>query len=231
MIDAKALSSLEEKLGYHFINKDLIETALTHPSFGADHHVANYQRLEFLGDAVFELSVSHMLHDSFPALGEGPLTRMRAAMVREESLSQVARELGLGPMIRLSPGEKRAGGGDKPSILCDVCESVVAAVYLDGGFDEARALVLRLLKDKAPRPEEDVLDHKSRLQECLQRMGHSSPEYELTAHGGPDHAPVFTMCVKVDGKIVGEGSGHSKRAAQQQAARQALERMGKGLKE
>lgn len=228
MIDARALKQLEEKLGYHFTNRELIETALTHPSFGADHHVPNYQRLEFLGDAVFELSVSRMLYDSYPAMGEGQLTRLRAAMVREETLSLVARDLELGPMIRLSPGEKRAGGADKNSILCDVCESVVAAVYLDGGFDAARKLALRLVKDRAPQGGEDVMDHKSRLQELLQRMGHPSPEYLLTGQGGPDHDPVFTMCVKVEGQVVGEGSGHSKRAAQQEAARRALEKMGKG---
>lgn len=152
-----------------------METALTHPSYGDDHHVPHYQRLEFLGDAVFELAASHMLYEGFAQMGEGQLTRLRAAMVREESLSQVARALELGPAIRLSVGEAKAGGADKPSILCDVCEAVVAAVYLDGGFDAARALVQRLLSGRMPRPGEDALDDKSRLQEALQRAAGAPP--------------------------------------------------------
>lgn len=222
MMDHRELVLLQERMGYRFAQPALLETALTHPSYGVDHRAPHYQRLEFLGDAVFELAVSQMLYEGYEKMGEGQLTRLRAALVREESLSQVARELGLGPMIRLSVGEQRSGGADKPSILCDVCESVVAAVYLDGGFDAARALVSRLLAGRLPRQGEDALDDKSRLQEALQRAGHPSPDYQLAGQGGPDHDPVFTVWVKLEGQVVGEGSGHSKRAAQQVAARQAL---------
>ncbi len=221
-MDSMSLDALQARLGYRFAQPALLETALTHPSYGDDHHVPHYQRLEFLGDAVFELAASHMLYEGFAQMGEGQLTRLRAAMVREESLSQVARALELGPAIRLSVGEAKAGGADKPSILCDVCEAVVAAVYLDGGFDAARALVQRLLSGRMPRPGEDALDDKSRLQEALQRAGRGSPTYQLLSQGGPDHDPVFTMCALLEGQAIGQGSGRSKRAAQQAAARQAL---------
>ena len=132
---------LEERLGHVFQNRKLLETALTHPSFGGDHHVPHYQRLEFLGDAVLELAVSRYLYFELPEVDEGKLTRIRAALVREESLNRAARRIGLGEFIRLSVGEERSGGREKPSILSDVMEAVLAAVYLDAGFDEAVRII------------------------------------------------------------------------------------------
>ena len=183
--------ALEEKLGYRFENPRLLETALTHPSFGGDHHVPHYQRLEFLGDAVLELAVSRHLFFELPEVDEGKLTRIRAYIVREETLCRAAQRLGLGDYIRLSVGEERSGGRKKPSILCDVLESVLAAVYLDGGFDQAvRIIALALKEELRPEVLKDHLDAKSRLQELLQREG-SMPAYQFISMEGPPHAPLL----------------------------------------
>ncbi len=216
------MKALCQKLGYTFKNMKLLETALTHPSYGGDHHVPHYQRLEFLGDAVLELAVSRYLYFEFPEVDEGKLTRIRAGLVREETLCRAAQRLELGRHIRLSVGEDRSGGRDKPSILCDVMEAVLAAVYLDGGFDEAVAVIRRALaEDLHPRMLEDHLDAKSRLQEILQRDG-DMPVYEFVSMQGPPHAPLFRYSVTLNGKTLGVGDGTSKQNAQQEAARSAL---------
>ena len=222
------MKALCEKLGYTFKNMKLLETALTHPSFGGDHHVPHYQRLEFLGDAVLELAISRYLYFEFPEVDEGKLTRIRAGLVREETLSQAARRLDLGRYIRLSVGEDRSGGREKPSILCDVMEAVLAAVYLDGGFDCAVAVIRRALaEDLHPQMLEDHLDAKSRLQEILQRDG-GMPCYEFVSMQGPPHAPLFRYSVTLNGQVLGTGDGTSKQNAQQEAARCALRAIRKG---
>ena len=217
---------LEHRLGYCFTDPRLLETALTHPSFGGDHHVPHYQRLEFLGDAVLELAVSRHLFFELPEVDEGKLTRIRAALVREETLCRAAEKIGLGEFIRLSVGEERSGGRKKPSILSDVMEAVLAAVYLDGGFDKAVQVISRILKDEL-RTEglQDHLDAKSRLQEIMQRGG-SMPVYEFISMEGPPHAPVFYYRVMDGENELGTGKGTSKQNAQQAAAREALKRMG-----
>ena len=217
---------LEERLGHAFQNRKLLETALTHPSFGGDHHVPHYQRLEFLGDAVLELAVSRYLYFELPEVDEGKLTRIRAALVREESLNRAARRIGLGEFIRLSVGEERSGGREKPSILSDVMEAVLAAVYLDAGFDEAVRIIGMVLGEEL-RPEvlKDHLDAKSRLQELMQREGRM-PSYDYLSMEGPPHAPVFAYRVMDGDQELGRGSGTSKQNAQQAAARDALKRMG-----
>ena len=217
---------LEERLGHVFQNRKLLETALTHPSFGGDHHVPHYQRLEFLGDAVLELAVSRYLYFELPEVDEGKLTRIRAALVREESLNRAARRIGLGEFIRLSVGEERSGGREKPSILSDVMEAVLAAVYLDAGFDEAVRIIGMVLGEEL-RPEvlKDHLDAKSRLQELMQRDGRM-PSYDYLSMEGPPHAPVFSYRVMDGEQELGRGSGTSKQNAQQAAARDALKRMG-----
>lgn len=217
---------LEERLGHVFQNRKLLETALTHPSFGGDHHVPHYQRLEFLGDAVLELAVSRYLYFELPEVDEGKLTRIRAALVREESLNRAARRIGLGEFIRLSVGEERSGGREKPSILSDVMEAVLAAVYLDAGFDEAVRIIGMVLGEEL-RPEvlKDHLDAKSRLQELMQREGRM-PSYDYLSMEGPPHAPVFAYRVMDGEQELGRGSGTSKQNAQQAAARDALKRMG-----
>ena len=217
---------LEERLGHVFQNRKLLETALTHPSFGGDHHVPHYQRLEFLGDAVLELAVSRYLYFELLEVDEGKLTRIRAALVREESLNRAARRIGLGEFIRLSVGEERSGGREKPSILSDVMEAVLAAVYLDAGFDEAVRIIGMVLGEEL-RPEvlKDHLDAKSRLQELMQREGRM-PSYDYLSMEGPPHAPVFAYRVMDGEQELGRGSGTSKQNAQQAAARDALKRMG-----
>ncbi len=218
-----------DKLGYQFKNRDLLSMALTHPSYGADHNVAHYQRLEFLGDAVLELAVSRYLYQELPDLPEGKLTRIRAALVREESLYEAAQTIGLGAEIRLSAGEERSGGRDKPSILSDVVEAILGAVYLDAGIEQAFQLAQRLLGERLKNPncDDDPLDFKTRLQELLQQDGGMTPTYELLESGGPAHLPVFRMRVMLGEREIGRGSGQSKRAAQQDAARDALEQMEK----
>ena len=220
------IKDLEAKLNYRFKDPKLLETALTHPSFGGDHHVPHYQRLEFLGDAVLELAVSRYLFFELPEVDEGKLTRIRAYLVREETLCRAASRLGLGNFIRLSVGEERSGGRSKPSILCDVAEAVLAAVYLDGGFDAAVQIISMILKDEL-RPEvlKDHLDAKSRLQELMQRDG-GMPAYEFISVEGPPHAPVFSYRVMDGDRELGSGKGTSKQNAQQAAARDALKRMG-----
>ena len=220
------MEKLCDKLGYRFKIANLLVTALTHPSFGGDHHVPHYQRLEFLGDAVLELAVSEYLYSELPEVDEGRLTRIRAALVREETLCRAAKRLGLGKFIRLSVGEERSGGRNKPSILSDVMEAVFAAVYLDGGFDCAVKVVRSALSDElSPETLADPLDAKSRLQELLQRGG-EMPNYEYLSMEGPPHAPVFFYRVCDGARVLGTGSGSSKQNAQQAAARDALKRMG-----
>ncbi len=221
------MKSLCQKLGYHFKDLSLLETALTHPSFGGDHHVPHYQRLEFLGDAVLELAISRYLYFEFPQIDEGKLTRIRAGLVREETLCRAAQRLELGRYIRLSVGEDRSGGRTKPSILCDVMEAVLAAVYLDGGFEAAVGIIRRALaEDLHPRMLEDHLDAKSRLQEILQRTG-EMPRYEFVSMEGPPHAPVFRYRAVTEDRALGEGTGSSKQQAQQEAARDALRKLGR----
>ena len=221
------MKALCKELGYTFRDMKLLETALTHPSYGGDHHVPHYQRLEFLGDAVLELAISRYLYFEFPEVDEGKLTRIRAGLVREETLCRAATRLELGKYLRLSVGEDRSGGRDKPSILCDVMEAVLAAVYLDGGFDCAVQVIRRALaEDLQPRMLEDHLDAKSRLQEILQRDG-EMPAYAFISMQGPPHAPLFRYSVTHNGQTIGEGVGTSKQNAQQEAARDALRRLGR----
>jgi ribonuclease-3 len=181
-----------------------------------------------LGDAVLELAVSQYLYSELPEVDEGKLTRIRAALVREETLCRAAKRIGLGRYIRLSVGEQHTGGREKPSILADVMEAVFAAVYLDGGFDCAVRVVHDMLRDEL-RPEilEDHIDAKSRLQEILQRDG-DMPVYEFISMQGPPHAPLFRYSVTLNGQQIGVGDGTSKQNAQQEAARDALRRMRNG---
>ena len=220
------MDELIRKLGYEFHKPELLQTALTHPSYGGDHHVPHYQRLEFLGDAVLELVISQHLYHELPRVDEGKLTRLRAQLVREESLYRAAERIDLGRWIRLSVGEERSGGRSKPSILSDVLESVFAAVYLDGGFSCAQKVILSTLSEELePSRLADHLDAKSRLQELLQRGG-DMPVYEFQRMEGPPHAPTFYYQVSACGRLLGEGVGTSKQQAQQNAALSALKKMG-----
>jgi ribonuclease-3 len=220
------VEELFRKLGYRFRDASLVETALTHPSYGSDRRTAHYQRLEFLGDAVLELAISRYLYFELPGVNEGRLTRLRAELVREETLFQIAQRLDLGKHIRLSVGEERSGGREKPSILSDVVEALLAAVYIDGGAEEAYRAVMRAYDGMFDAGAlSDTLDAKTRLQELLQSEG-QMPVYDMLSVEGPAHAPLFTYVVKVGDDVAGEGAGRSKQAAQQAAAQAALSKIG-----
>lgn len=213
-------SEIEERLQYSFTEKSWLERALTHRSVHARGEKTDYERLEFLGDAVFDLAVAHLLLDHHPEAREGELSKMRAALVNTSSLAEIARELELGKFIRLSRGELASGGSDRSSILADVLEAVVGAIYREGGYDIARACVERLLGSRLvtvnPR------DPKTELQEALHAAGSEAPVYRLECVEGPEHQPIFVSIVEVDGQVVGRGRGATKKASQQNAAEEAL---------
>ena len=224
------LSELEAGLGYTFRDKSILENALTHSSYANENRergLHDNERLEFLGDSILGFVVADYLYRSFPDKPEGELTRIRAALVCEDSLHEVAQRLHLGDFLMLGKGEESGGGRHRPSILADAVEAVLAAVYLDGGIDEARALVHRILLEKEPEQvvESRRRDCKTELQELVQRKPNQELRYELVSESGPDHAKVFTVAVMLNGQVVGLGSGHSKKEAEQSAARTALEQM------
>lgn len=217
---------IETAVGYEFGDPALARLALTHRSVSSEDPSRNdNERLEFLGDAVLQLVVTRNLYEGFPHLAEGKMAKVRAAVVSRPTLAEVARSIGLGGLLDLAPSEERSGGRDKDSILADAMEAVIGAVFLDGGLDPARDMILRLwgghIADRAKRP--GVKDYKTRLQEIL-AVNNSRPEY-LTEGSGPDHAREFQSLVLVNGDTLGEGLGKSKKEAEQGAARQALERL------
>ena len=212
---------LESALGYSFHDAALLRRALTHPSMGKQDN----QRLEFLGDAVLQYLMSDKLYREHPEDREGGLTHLRALLVCEAALSQVARGLGVGEALIMDRGEELTGGREKPSVLCDAMEAVLAAVYLDGGMEAARGVVERCW----PSPEEvrrPTQDSKSALQELLQQGGGTPPEYRITGQSGPAHDPRFEATVYRDGKPLARGVGNTKKHAEQEAAVRALELLG-----
>jgi ribonuclease-3 len=216
------MTSLEKALGYTFRDAALLRRALTHPSMGRKDN----QRLEFLGDAVLQYLMSDKLYREFPEDREGGLTHLRALLVCEAALSQVARSLGVGEALIMDRGEEMTGGREKPSVLCDAMEAILAAVCLDGGLDAARKVMERCW----PSPEEvqrPAQDSKGALQELLQRGGGSPPEYRITGQSGPAHAPRFEATVYRDRIPLATGEGHTKKQAEQEAAVKALEILSK----
>lgn len=212
--------ALENALQYHFHNRELLRLALTHPSCGSE----NNQRLEFLGDAVLQLAMSDIVYANHPEQEEGGMTFLRARMVREETLCEVARHLNLGQYLRMDHGCEITGGRARPAVLADAMEAVLAAVYLDAGFETAAGLVRTLW----PREQEvsmPVTDNKTALQELLQGQGLPSPEYQTLAEEGPAHLRVFTVAVYTQGQEAGRGQGNSKKRAEQAAAGEALKRL------
>lgn len=225
--EAELLEWARRRLGYDFRNPALLVEALTHPTYAYEMGGPSNQRLEFLGDAVLTLVVSRYLYDRFPDWPEGTLSRVRAALVAAPTLAARARHLGVGEVLRLGKGEQRMGGRDRESNLADALEALVAALYLDGGLEAARALVLRELEPEVEAARTGRLhpNHKAQLLEWAQRWTGQPPEYEVVAEEGPTHARRFRVRVLVGGQAAGEGQGTSKRAAEQQAAREALERL------
>lgn len=214
-----------DRIGYVFQDVVLLETALTHPSYAAEHHKEHdNQRLEFLGDAVLEIVIADYLFHHYPERDEGELSRLRSRLVCEEALCLLARRLGFGEMIRLSHGEGILHGNERPGTLADAYEAVIGAIYLDGGLENARNFILRFHAPLLQDPDGDWLmaDAKSRLQ-ILMQAEHQSVRYVVVSQDGPVHAPTFTINACIGDKVIGTGQGRSKKEAQQAAAQCALE--------
>lgn len=204
-------------LGYEFRDPALLRRALTHPSMGKEDN----QRLEFLGDAVLQYLMSDILYAEYAGEREGALTHYRALLVCEAALSQVAKKLGIGEALIMDKGEELTGGREKPSVLCDAMEAVLAAVYLDGGLEAARGIITRCW----PSPEDvhrPMQDSKGALQELLQKDGGETPTYEIIGRSGPDHSPSFEASVSRYGQEIARGIGKTKKQAEQAAAINAL---------
>jgi ribonuclease III len=220
--------SLEERIGYRFTDAGLLDSALSHISAlkGARNRAGSYQRLEFLGDHVLGLVISDMQFRAFPKADEGELSRRLADLVRKETCAEIARTIDLGAAVRLGASEANAGARKRPAILADVCEALIGAAYLDGGFPAAAALVGRLWEARMRTTAQPLRDPKTVLQEWAQARGLPTPAYREVARSGPDHDPEFRVAVHLPKLDPAEGSGRSKRAAEQAAAAAMMVREG-----
>lgn len=223
----KKLEKLEEIIGYKFQNKHYLEQAMTHSSYANEKKLGKLgcnERLEFLGDAVLELISSDFLYAKFPQVPEGELTKKRASLVCEPSLAYCAREFGLPEYLLLGKGEDMTGGRNRDSIVSDATEALLGAIYLDGGFASAKEFVLRFILNDMEH-KQLFYDSKTILQEIVQENGTQPVEYNLIKEEGPDHNKCFTVEAVVNGKVMGQGCGHTKKAAEQAAAYQAIRSM------
>lgn len=221
------LSEFEKRLGYSFQNKALLENALTHSSYANEHRregITSNERLEFLGDAILGLVVAEHLYKTHPDKPEGELTKLRAELVCEQSLAEVATQLELGKVLKLGHGESHGGGSHRPSMLADAVEAVLAASYLDGGMAVPTEIITRLILGKEPSTSGNQ-DYKTRFQELVQRNRDQVIAYALVGASGPDHHKTFTVEVSLNGQVVGTGNGSSKKRAEQDAAREAIARL------
>ncbi|MRI83911.1 MAG: ribonuclease III [Nitratiruptor sp.] len=216
------LAEFEERLGYRFQNRELLREALTHKSFKSP---VNNERLEFLGDAVLDLIVGEYLFKRFPKANEGELSKLRASLVNEEGFAKLAQRIGIGDYIFISQAEENNQGRTKPSLLSNAFEAVMGAIYLESGLERVRELVLRLLEETYPKIDLGSLfkDYKTTLQELTQARHGVTPEYRLLGSSGPDHRKEFEVAVTLHGKTIATAKGRSKKAAQQEAAKRALE--------
>ncbi|USF28461.1 Ribonuclease 3 [Firmicutes bacterium ASF500] len=223
------MTTLEEKLGYTFQNPDLLDNALTHSSRANESRgkLQSNERLEFLGDSILGMVVADHLFRNHPDLPEGDLTRTRAALVCEDSLVEVARELGLGEYLRLGKGESSGGGRERPSIQADAVEAVLAAIYLDGGIGSARKFIQKFILTREIAGLTKPRDHKTALQELVQRESGQVLQYRLVGEEGPDHNKRFFVEVTLNGQSIGSGSGRSKKEAEQAAAAAGIENLSK----
>ncbi len=222
--EREILRRLERRLGYRLRSRGLLQLALTHPSFANEQGLAgDYERLEFLGDSVLGLAAAEWLFSSYPEVAEGEMSELKAYLVSGPTLAQWARTLELGAALRLGVGEDRSGGRSKASLLADVFEAVLGALFLDRGWNAARAFVVPMFKEALERrPALHLGDAKTRLQEAAQARGQSLPEYRLVREEGPDHDKRFTVECWFDGAALSEGRGRSKKLAEQRAAATAL---------
>ncbi len=220
-------SPFEERLGYRFRHTEFLETALTHSSFANEQGLpGDYERMEFLGDAVLGLVTAHWLFDRYPDRPEGELSKYKSSLVSARSLARHAKKIRLGEVLRLGVGEERSGGRRKSSLLANSMEAIFGAVFRDGGLEAARTVVVLLLEDQAPEAQPTVYgDAKTELQEFTQAREWALPAYFLVAEEGPDHDKRFEVECRVEGEALGRGKGRSKKIAEQTAASAALSRL------
>ena len=222
------IKDLETALGYRFSNITLLQNALTHSSYANErwhNSLLSNERLEFLGDSVLGMLVAEYLYRNFPNRPEGELTRMRADMVCEQTLAAAANRIGLGQHLLLGHGEEQGGGRTRSSILADAMESVIAASFLDGGMEAALQIVRTFIFVEVPVTKLHNADYKTQLQEMVQQKKNQTLAYELVGQSGPDHDKKFDVEVSLNGSVVGFGSGSSKKRAEQDAARAAIEKL------
>lgn len=224
MLENYSLELLEKRIGYKFKNIELLRQATTHSSFSNEQKInksPNYERLEFLGDAVLEMVSSEFLFNTNPDMPEGELSKTRASMVCESSLAMCAKDLEIGKFLRLGKGEESTGGRDRASITSDVMEAIIGAIFLDGGIEPAKSHIYKFILSDL---EDKMLfsDSKSKLQELVQGKLKKQFSYNLIGESGPEHDKIFKVEVEMDGKILGAGQGRTKKAAEQQAAYEAL---------
>ena len=221
---------LQDKIGYQFNNVSLLKEALTHSSYANEHRSQNIrynERLEFLGDAVLSIVVSDYIFKNCPELPEGELTKLRASLVCEKSLYEFAKKIDLGNYLLLSKGERNNGGADRPSILSDAFEALIAAIYIDGGMKSASKHILNFVIPEIKNSKKKrINDYKTTLQEIIQKNPGEQLEYVLVNESGPDHNKHFVVEVHLNSNVIGKGGGRTKKEAEQQAAREALELMG-----
>ncbi len=222
------IKDLETAIGYRFRNITLLQNALAHSSYANERwhdSLKSNERLEFLGDSILGMVVAEHLYRNFPDRLEGELTRMRADMVCEKALARIAQRIGLGQHLLLGHGEEQGGGRSRSSILADAVESVLAACFLDGGMDAARSFINRFVLEDVPVRKLRNADYKTALQELVQQKKNQTLSYELVGEDGPDHNKTFRVAVLLNGRVVGEGEGSSKKRAEQDAASAAIEKL------
>lgn len=223
------MKELQKKIGYEFSDIGLLRTALTHSSYANERkNVSSYERLEFLGDSILGFVTAEYLYGQEPHIPEGRMTKLRAELVCEQNLHEVAVRLGFGRCMRLGKSAEKTGGRERTSVLADMVESVIAAIYLDSGLDEAKRFIMTHILNRADISEYHTpADYKSELQEYMQRDGDCSIVYEEISETGPDHDKRFTFRVLANGVLLGTGTGRRKKDAERAAAEEALERLRK----
>lgn len=224
------MKELEKKLNYTFKNSELLKNALTHSSYANENRaegISSNERLEFLGDSVLGFVTAKHLYSMQPTLSEGKMTRLRAELVCEQSLHGVALDLDLGRYLRMGHGEEKNGGRTRPSILADAVEAVIAAMFLDGGIAAPESFIERMILSPESIEAHHAADYKTELQELVQQKNGQALTYAPTGESGPDHAKVFSASVSLNGEVIGEGSGRTKKEAEQAAACQALKKLNK----
>ncbi len=221
------LENVEKSIGYTFKNKELLKKALTHTSYAYENNLESNEKLEFLGDSILEFISSKYLYKEYPKLREGEMTKVRATVVCEKSLYKIAKLHNFSDFLYLGRSEQKSGGNQRPAILADSVEAVIAAIYIDGGIEKAEKFIIDNLKDEIKEATKHVgdKDYKTVLQEKLQANGDVKIEYEILEEKGPDHDKIFEAQVKCNGKVLAKGEGRSKKEAHMQAAKKALENL------